>query len=885
MNPGTRLRPIAALFSALVLSCAALTGTGAAQAAAVTVRITSTLSPVSVTVPRDTTVTFVNDDGERHRVRTTSGPAEFDSGNLDSGQVFTVTLRSPGTYQYRDERNPDDVAYFGTITVSDSVSTTTTDPTAPPPTTVAAPSAVSVSIGDRVFVPSSVTVAPGGTVTWTNNDDRPHTVTANDRSFDSGILGAGATWSRTFPNGGTFAYFCELHPDMTGTVTVPLAGGGGSPPPPATTPPPTTPPPTTTTTQLATTVPDGGGGGSTAPVTATVVISGNQFTPQVITIVAGGTVTWANADAVPHTVTGATGQFDSGFLRQGDQFSRTFPSVGTFEYLCELHPEMTAKVVVVRPGSPATATTQPPSATTVTPVTTHAAANTSPPTSAPTTSAGSATTLASMASVAIAGNRFSPRTITIAVGGTVSWVNQDAVPHTVTATDRSFDSGIMMQGDRWDRTFTSAGTYTYFCEIHPSMTATVVVTSPGVAAPPVVTAGSPSAGPVPAGSNSSVGAGIGGAPGPSAPGSASVGMGDLQFRPATVTVAAGGSVTWTNTDSLPHTVTAADGSFDSGILMPGDTFTRTFATPGDVGYRCTLHPGMNGTVHVVAAVAGSTGDTASLAPGGDETGATRSEQSSSGHRGSRALVERVTVSIDGDAFPAVTTLTAGQTVTWINNDDVAHNVIAHDGSFSSERFMNPGGRFEHSFTEPGIYPYSCDLHPHMRGIIVVLAADEADAATSPVVVVTDQGFEPPDIVVHQGDTVRWEFDGVLPHTATADDGSFDSGILQPGDTFTFTFDTLGTYTYICTLHPFMVGSITVVPIDEDIPDDVSGISALSGGGHGVPTGAAPADPSAESSSAIPMLLAGILAGLALSIVVGIGFSITRSGARSAAPAS
>jgi len=297
---------------------------------------------------------------------------------------------------------------------------------------------------------------------------------------------------------------------------------------------------------------------------------------------------------------------------------------------------------------------------------------------------------------------------------------------------------------------------------------------------------------------------------------------------------------------------------------------------------------MNGTVQVLQAAAGSTGgagtDTTGELPVSDGVAAVGAADGSltSDTGGGSALAERVTVSIEGDVFPAVTMVTAGQTVTWINNDDVAHNVIARDRSFVSEKFMNPGAQFEHLFLEPGIYPYSCDLHPHMRGVIVVTAADEsAGAGESPVVNVVDTGFEPADIVVHRGDTVRWEFGGVLPHTVTADDGSFDSGIQQPGGTFTFTFDTLGTFTYTCTLHPFMIGSVTVIPADEVIPDEVAGVSALSSGSGGAPGGETLMPASSESSSSVPMLLIGLLVGLALSIVVGIGLSIARGAGRSA----
>jgi plastocyanin len=67
---------------------------------------------------------------------------------------------------------------------------------------------------------------------------------------------------------------------------------------------------------------------------------------------------------------------------------------------------------------------------------------------------------------------------------------------------------------------------------------------------------------------------------------------DLAFTPATLTVAVGSTVTWTNEDAATHTVTADDGSFDSGSLAQGDTFTQTFDTAGTYAYHCTMHPSM-----------------------------------------------------------------------------------------------------------------------------------------------------------------------------------------------------------------------------------------------------------------------------------------------------
>ncbi|WP_171161920.1 cupredoxin family copper-binding protein [Streptomyces sp. I05A-00742] len=77
-----------------------------------------------------------------------------------------------------------------------------------------------VSITDFTFVPPELTIGAGETVTWTNNDSTPHTVTADDGTFDSGPLNQGQTFSRTFNQRGQFTYHCSFHPSMTGTITV-----------------------------------------------------------------------------------------------------------------------------------------------------------------------------------------------------------------------------------------------------------------------------------------------------------------------------------------------------------------------------------------------------------------------------------------------------------------------------------------------------------------------------------------------------------------------------------------------------------------------------------------------------------------------------------------
>lgn len=77
-----------------------------------------------------------------------------------------------------------------------------------------------VAIDNFAFVPSTLTVAVGSTVTWTNRDEEPHTVAASDGSFRSPGMGAQATYTHTFATAGTFDYVCSIHPFMHGTVVV-----------------------------------------------------------------------------------------------------------------------------------------------------------------------------------------------------------------------------------------------------------------------------------------------------------------------------------------------------------------------------------------------------------------------------------------------------------------------------------------------------------------------------------------------------------------------------------------------------------------------------------------------------------------------------------------
>ena len=77
-----------------------------------------------------------------------------------------------------------------------------------------------VSIASMAFAPGTLTVKTGTTVTWTNNDNVSHTVTADNGSFASSILKKGETYSHQFSSAGTYPYHCEIHPSMKASVVV-----------------------------------------------------------------------------------------------------------------------------------------------------------------------------------------------------------------------------------------------------------------------------------------------------------------------------------------------------------------------------------------------------------------------------------------------------------------------------------------------------------------------------------------------------------------------------------------------------------------------------------------------------------------------------------------
>lgn len=207
-----------------------------------------------------------------------------------------------------------------------------------------------------------------------------------------------------------------------------------------------------------------------------VYIWGFSFVNETTTVMAGSTVTWTNMNPLTHTITADDGSFDSGPVRAEYGFSHTFGTPGEYRYHCEIHASMKGSIVVLGdevvvltpPSSQPTPETPTPEPTPATPTPAPTPAPT--PTPTPTPTPPPAPTQVNIQNFA-----FSPNPLAIPVGTTVRWTNLDGAPHTATANGGAFNTGTLQQGASAEHTFQAAGSFSYFCAIHTSMTATVTV--------------------------------------------------------------------------------------------------------------------------------------------------------------------------------------------------------------------------------------------------------------------------------------------------------------------------------------------------------------------------------------------------------------------------
>jgi plastocyanin len=319
-------------------------------------------------------------------------------------------------------------------------------------------------------------------------------------------------------------------------------------------------------------------------------------------------------------------------------------------------------------------------------------------------------------------------------------------------------------------------------------------------------------------------------------------MADIAFTPASVTITTGSTVTWTNNDTVPHTVTFSDeGLQSSETIDPGETFEATFVEAGSYAYVCALHPGMEGVVEVAAAGAAAGADATSS--DGTSAGTSASGLVPGGASGAAAAGGQVpgagTPGVDiaqGEwaLVPSATEALPGTiTFRFRNLGTVPHALRIRTAGSGRDRLewraeaIAPGeSGLLVADLAPGIYDIDCPIEDghgehdqlgmemsfsvHQGAAELALLPGEAasaSASSAPDVAIASFAFEPAALQVPVGTMVAWRNDDPTPHTVTGD--GFDTGVLEPGSTGTVTFNAVGTFDYFCAIHPTMRGRVVV----------------------------------------------------------------------------
>ncbi len=252
-------------------------------------------------------------------------------------------------------------------------------PAAPITHTVSIPQGVSYpgcESTNECYLPYTLEIHVGDTVSWSNDDSAAHTVSSGDPTegmdgiFDSGLFMAGSTFEYKFDQTGTYPYFCMVHPWMLGEVTVKkidemmvheIAVGEPNPSAPVE-PEVVTPvePEVPEVVEPEVVVPAEPTEKRAAPVQVTMAqgsgapgceVTNECYLPYIAEIYSGEPVVWLNADSAAHTVTSGTpalhdGLFDSGMMMPDQTWEYVFIDSGEYDYHCMLHPWMTGKVMV-----------------------------------------------------------------------------------------------------------------------------------------------------------------------------------------------------------------------------------------------------------------------------------------------------------------------------------------------------------------------------------------------------------------------------------------------------------------------------------------------------------------------------------------------------------
>lgn len=296
------------------------------------------------------------------------------------------------------------------------------------------------------------------------------------------------------------------------------------------------------------------------------------------------------------------------------------------------------------------------------------------------------------AAVNIVSFAFEAPELTVPVGTTVTWTNTSDRPHTVTDRGGTFDTQPIEPTATGKVTFTAPGTYAYFCRINPVKMNGVVKVTDGTPPSKVVRVQTYD--------------------------DANIEGEKLRFDTPELKVQAGTTVLVANVGGKPHSFTAEDASFDTGVIQPGaekgrfagTNATLTLNTPGTFAFFCSIHPqAMKGTVTVEGtAVAGG--------PAPPSAGA-----------------RTASVGIEDFKFSeAQTTVAPGAEITFTNNGNAPHNATLDDVPEAKTEDLESGAQAKLIAPDkPGSYSYKCTIHPKMTAVLVVLGQGTPDPAANP----------------------------------------------------------------------------------------------------------------------------------------------------------
>ena len=300
-------------------------------------------------------------------------------------------------------------------------------------------------IVDFELLPPELDVQAGDTITWTNNGERPHTVTDRGGMFDTNPILPGAQASITLTVPGTYEVFCRINPSrMNATVVV----APGSEPSPA----------------VRVQAFDEAREGETL-----------RFDPPELEMAAGAQLVLANVGGLPHSLRAEDGSFRIPVIEPGAEQGRfpggngvvTVTEPGTYAFFCDIHPAAMRGTLVVTETAIEGEERAPP--------VTEAPATTAAP--------GAEDVQATFEDFA-----FDPVETVVEPGATVAWQNTGEVAHTATFDDVEIDTGPVQPGDTASVTAPEdPGSYSYFCAIHPQrMRGVLLVRGPTAVAVAVV---------------------------------------------------------------------------------------------------------------------------------------------------------------------------------------------------------------------------------------------------------------------------------------------------------------------------------------------------------------------------------------------------------------